>query len=172
MPYLKNKHAHETGEPEEVDVEEKEKEPVKVPAPAKASAAPAPPPASPPQVNPLASPNLATVRLFADYPSPPGNKPFVIGEFLGPSAYLQLVNASPPTGGIQVQAKDIGLVEVEFITAMLSDDGQYELNFTPNNPGRSSRSVTGIVIDANTGAEIGAGVDIHLRSFRFLAVGR
>lgn len=109
---------------------------------------------------------------FSDYPSPPGNKNFAIGEMTGPASYVTGVVATPPTGGIQIAARDLGLVEIEFIQFMVSDDGQYVIDVAPNTSGKSSATVTGLATVVNTGAQVANGTDISARKFRYWAVGR
>lgn len=110
--------------------------------------------------------------LFADYPAVPGNKYHAIGEITGPASYTQISIATPPTGGISVTAAELGLVEIESIQFMGSDDGQYEVTAFPNCTGKGCTQVQLMVKVAATGAQATGTTNLSTRKFRYHAVGR
>lgn len=109
------------------------------------------------------------------YPAPPGNKHFSIVEVpITVASYTQLVQATPPTGGISVPASIFGLKYIEWAQCMGSDNGQYDAvvyagTLSTNRPTTSLRLQ---IIVSLTGAEVAAAAAIAAgRTVRMLVLG-
>lgn len=117
-------------------------------------------------------------------PSPPGDQPWTIIDIDGPSSYTAITAATPPTGGQVIKATDIGMSNIDFAVAIGSDNGAYAGECyivgglgDPRSGGSPNYSQAGSQINlqwitAATGAEVGGGVDLHLRRMRLLVLGR
>lgn len=107
-----------------------------------------------------------------DYPAPPGNKNRVIATIAGPASYTQITPGTPATGGQVVNAADIGLVDIEFATCSLSDNGTYEVNVIFDlNPQAGVKSIRLIWLTAATGAQVSGATNLSARTFRLIADG-
>lgn len=114
---------------------------------------------------------MATGTL-PEYPAPPGNKNKVIKTLSGPASYTQVSTGATPTGGQKVLAQDIGLIDIEFMTCGVSDDGQYLIHaIYPTNPPVAVPSVLLLWVVAATGAQVAGAVNLASRTFRLDAVG-
>lgn len=106
-----------------------------------------------------------------EYPAPPGNKNMVVKTFAGPVLYGVIGIATPPTGGINILATDLGLTDIEWADVSGSDNGQYGARVIyPSQPQSGVPNVRLQVFTLATGAEI-AGIDISGRTFRITAIG-
>lgn len=109
----------------------------------------------------------------SDYPAPPGNKPFSILDLTGPAAYDEIVQATPPTGGQLVTARQFGLTRIEAVFAVGSDDGQYAVipYMNPLADGQPSESIRLMWVTADGGVEVVAATDLSDRKVRLFAIG-
>src|SRR5215472_6456806 len=81
----------------------------------------------------------ATVMSRFSYPKVPGDGLWSIVDVTGPTSYAVIVVGTPPGGGQLVTAADCGLISIDWIQSMGSDDGQYDIvcipaPFTLGNP--------------------------------------
>jgi len=107
-----------------------------------------------------------------DYPAPPGNKNQVIATVAGPSSYTQVSTGTPATGGQVITAAQLGLVDIEFATCSLSDNGQYEANIIFDlNPQNGVSSIRLIWVTAATGAQVAGATNLSGRTLRIWATG-
>jgi hypothetical protein len=106
------------------------------------------------------------------YPSAPGNKLDSIHDVPINGAYTAITTGSPPTGGISVTAKQLGMQYIEWAQALGSDDGQYagEVYLNPFAAGKPSTSLRLQLIVAATGAEA-SGTIAAGRTMRIYAKG-
>lgn len=114
------------------------------------------------------------IRILPDYPSPPGNKRWVICDIDGPTAYTAITPGTPPTGGQVVRATDIGMQTIEWAQVSGSDNGQYDgtcyvVGGLGNPALRGGTQVNLQWISAATGAE--ASGNLSARSLRMIAMG-
>lgn len=110
------------------------------------------------------------VTTLSDYPAPPGNKLATVCKIVGPSTYAAVTTGSPPTGGQDVTAEDLGMVAVESVAPSASDDGQYFVYpIFPDNPARAVSTFKLMWITAAGGAE--ASGDLSSRSVRLHVMG-
>lgn len=106
------------------------------------------------------------------YPSPPGSRNHTVHTLTGPASYTQISVASPPTGGIEVTAAQLGLVSIEWAQGGCSDDGQYGLRaIFDNNPARDVSKVRFEAYVLNTGAQVSGSANLSSRTFRIYAFG-
>lgn len=112
--------------------------------------------------------------FLADFPAVPGNKPFTIVDIPGPASYTQVGVATPPTGGVTINAADIGLTNIEFFMVLGSDNGQYggEPIIDSTFLGRGAATVRFLAYVLNTGAQVTGATDLSGRTFRVFAFGR
>jgi hypothetical protein len=114
---------------------------------------------------------MATVKVLAGFPSPPGNKLVAIGEVTGPSSYSTISTGSPPTGGQTVYATDFGMVALDFAEGGASDDGQYGVRpIFPSNPNGPVSSILLMWYTLATGAQVASG-DLSGRTARLKVEG-
>lgn len=109
---------------------------------------------------------------LAEYPAPPGNKNRTIATLAGPASYTQIGIASPPTGGQVVVASTFGLVDIEFATASVSDNGQYAAHVIfDKNPQGAVQQIRLLWVLAATGAQVAGAVDLSARTVRLTVEG-
>jgi hypothetical protein len=108
------------------------------------------------------------------FPCPPGNKNHSIGAFTGPASYTQITTGSPPTGGLQVTAAQMGMTSIEFMECSVDGTGTYKaLVIFPNNftLTRDVPYVIVMFVVAATGAQVAGAVDLSGFTFRYHAHG-
>lgn len=107
-----------------------------------------------------------------DFPQSWGSKRSQIALVVGPASYTQVTTGTPPTGGQKINASDYGLKWIDFAQAMVSDDGQYEVVFTPATAiAGAQASVIAVWKIAHTGAEVSGATNLSGRTIRVLLVG-
>jgi len=81
---------------------------------------------------------MATALLTRySYPKVPGDQPESIIDVTGPNPYTAFVNGSPgpplvlPTGGQRITAEDFAMKGLDFVAAMPSPDGRYQVRVVP-----------------------------------------
>ena len=89
------------------------------------------------------------------YPAPPGNKLECVHDLNIGGAYTAITAATPPTGGITVNAATFGLQYIEWAQTVGSDNGQYDgiCYLSPLNASKPSKTFQLQIIVAATGAE-------------------
>lgn len=91
----------------------------------------------------------------------------------GPASYVQVANATPPTGGDPVTAAECGLKAITMLFCGLSDNGQFLAQATPGVAGGGEPTSWVIrYVTAATGAEVAGAVNLSGRTFRMFAFGR
>lgn len=114
------------------------------------------------------------VSNLSDYPQTGfGSRRAVIADLTGPNPYAVIGIATPPTGGQLVRATDLGLVNIESLSLMGSDDGQYSGVLFPGSlsgAGQGVSQVRVMWVTAATEAQAGA-VDLSGRTMRLMAIG-
>lgn len=114
--------------------------------------------------------SLVQQGSYLSYPAPPGDKQITMKLVAGPAAYVAITPATPPTGGLVVQAADIGLSSIEFMFTAVSDNGQYIAYAMPAAAQTGPQtSIRLMITTANGGAE--AAGDLSARSFLLCAIG-
>ncbi len=113
---------------------------------------------------------------YLSYPAPPGDKRLTMKLLNGPSSYTQITNGAagnnPPTGGWQVKASDLGLVEIEAILCCVSNDGKYNGIGYPTKAQTSPQTTVAFeIVITHTGAEETGTTDISAQSFLIVALG-
>lgn len=130
-----------------------------------------------------------TVMSRFSYPKVPGDQPWSVVDVTGPASYVAVLPAAAPpppadeegtlpsaapSGGQTVTAADFGLQSIDWVGAMGSDDGSYNVSVLPGDfsSGSPLDSVVLLWIDAATGLEVTAGTDLSASTVRLLAIGR
>lgn len=104
------------------------------------------------------------------YPAPQGSKNESVKTFVGPSSYAVVVIAAPPTGGIKINATDMGLSDFDQVVVWGSDEGTYGARVIfPNQPRGPVLFVRIQVFTLATGAEISNTTDLSAKTFRIWA---
>lgn len=110
--------------------------------------------------------------ILPSYPAPPGNKPLTIATITGPASYTAVTPGTPATGGYVVNARDIGLIDIDTAHVSLSDNGTYGAQVIHDlNPAAGTQAIRLMFFTAATGAEVAGAVDLSGRTFRITAIG-
>jgi len=115
------------------------------------------------------------MRLLSDgyYPAPPGGRLEGVATHAGPASYVEIVVASPPTGGDTLNANEFGLKFFDSVEVLgCSDDGQFSA-YPVWNKGIRSRpsSVKLLWFTADGGVEVVATTNLSARSLRIRVTG-
>jgi hypothetical protein len=126
----------------------------------------------------MAATGFSTLLTHYGYPKSPGDTPWAVLNVRGVGSYTQITPGVYPnaaTGGQIVYAKDFGLSELDFVWAMGSQNGSFLVNVFSGITSAPGEALTQVILQwklANTGVEVGPGVDLAASTVRLLAVGR
>jgi len=106
------------------------------------------------------------------YPKQPGDQPWCVADFWGPSNYTPVTPGHPPTGGQRIAAQDFALVTIDWVLAMGDHTGDYSIVVIPANfeVGNAVDAVLLKWITA-TGSQVAAGTDLSSFIVRLIASG-
>ena len=108
--------------------------------------------------------------VLAQYPAPDGSRPESVLTFIGPASYVQISIAAPPTGGITVNASDMGLVNFDQAMVWGSDEGTYGARIIwPNQPFSPPTTLILQIFTLATGAEVAGATNLAAKTFRIWA---
>jgi len=110
--------------------------------------------------------------LVPDFPQSFGSKRAQIALLTGPASYTQVTTGAPPTGGQALVATNFGLKWIDYAFSGVSDDGQYEVVFSPATSSNLSPGTwTAIWKVAHTGAEVAGATNLSARTVRVFLIG-